>query len=132
MGIPTKGFPLAKDQFPRTFEAHQGIIKLESDDRLAQGTYLTTPARGALMSKINVFEFIQELANKAGLTVQTAPNGALTVLRPENLLVQKRREELANTYGARPFAELDHVSKALIKHIVEMEVADGKHRDRTK
>lgn len=124
---------MAKDQFPKMFDAEVGKIKIESDDRVISGTGITALPNGAVMSKVGVYEFINTLAEKAGLSaVLDETTGTLTINRPENVSVQKRRQELANVYGDRQFSQLDHVSKALINHIIDGEVAEGKHPPKPK
>lgn len=120
---------MAKDLTPKTFNAKIGKIKIETDDRVESGTALSVTPNGTVLSQIDVYDFIVALVSKAGLNmVVDEATGSLTVTRPENLLVQARRQELANVYGDREFSQLDTVSKALINHIIETEVAEGKHR----
>lgn len=120
---------MAKDITPKVFDAEIGKLKIESDDRVESGTSITSLSHSPVLSKINVYEFIAALADKADLSVTTdETNGTLTISRPENLIVQTRRQELANQYGNRPYSQLDQVSQALINHILEEEVASGKHK----
>jgi hypothetical protein len=121
---------MPKDQFPKKFDAEQGVLKIESDDRLVAGVYLTSPSNGAMLSQLSTFEFISMLAAKAGLAASENPNGELVISRPENNLVKARRQDLANKFGDRPFAELDYVAKALINHILDDEVAGGRHKEK--
>lgn len=119
---------MAKDLTPRTFNAEVGKLKIETDDRVISGTAITAIPNTAVLSKIDVYDFIVALVTKAGLPVIVdEATGTLTVTRPENILVQNRRQELANVYGDRAFSQLDSVSKALINHIIDTEVAEGKH-----
>lgn len=120
---------MAKDLFPKTFKAEVGQIKIETDERITDGISIASVPGQTVLSKLDVYDFITSLAEKAGLEpVLDETTGTLTVSRPENLLVQQRRQELADKYGDRPFSQLDQVSQNLINHIIDEEVGAGKHK----
>lgn len=87
--------------------------------------YVQTSQYGVSLSRTEAFELIELVAKGAGLWMNENGHGGLTIQKPENPVVAKRRNDLAKEFDQTGFDNCYTGLKNAINYIVDGELEAG-------